>query len=531
MTQQEHSNHAGYALVERPWLPVRAAGGAPAPAVGLSELLFRAHEFSDIELPIPPASAQLWRMLTLLAARVTGLDSSDDVGAWYRARRRVLDAGAFDRSRVVAYFASLPGRFDLFHPERPWLQDPRLREQCAKASGVNKLAWGRTAGQNQVWLGGHHHDLAPVPLPPDEAAWHLLATLGYGPSGRCTSRTVDGRSEANSTAGPLRGTVSFHPLGRTLFESLVLNIPFDGDSDDEPGDVEPAPWERKALPDPLGAPQESTGLAGTLLNQASHAVLLVPDPGGDKVVDAYVTWARRDRPVPPADPYLIHLTSKEGRRYARPADATRAVWRDLDSLLSEDSQDRFRPALLGHLTSTTHLPEELRRTLRLRAFGFDQDGQTRDRQWFTANNPAVLRWLEDSADTSEEAVAARTRIRLTRRSAESLGLRLKNALTDAWKEGNSPSGGSGRTDTGTGPWLRRGLSRYWSEAEAEFWRIAMDTDAPGPGIAFSRLALAAYDEVTGPYCSRPRVAAVVERHRRLLFLRRPTRRTDRGDTT
>ncbi|MEU3140892.1 type I-E CRISPR-associated protein Cse1/CasA [Nocardiopsis alba] len=520
-----------YDLTERPWLPVRAADGTPAPAVGLRELLCRAHEFSDIELPIPPASSQLWRVLTLLAARVSGLDIATEIGDWYRTRRRVLDAGAFDRDRVEAYFASFPDRFDLFHPEYPWSQDPRLLKQCAKSSGVNKLAWGRTAGQNQVWLGGHHHDLDPVPLPPDEAAWHLLATLGYGPSGRCTSRTVDGRSEANSTAGPLRGTVSFHPLGRTLFESLIVNIPFDGDSEDEVGDVEAAPWERDTLPDPLGTPRESTGLAGTLLNQASHAVLLVADPGGDKVVDAYVTWARRDRPVPPTDPYLIHLLSKKGQRYARPADATRAVWRDLDSLLSEDTQDGFRPELLDRLTSRTHLPGDLYRALRLRAFGFDQDGQTRDRQWFTATTPAVLRWLEDSADTSEEAIAARARIRLTRRSAESLGSRLKSALTDAWKEGNSPSGGAGRTDTGTGPWLRRGLSRYWAEAETEFWRIAMDTEAKGPGITFSRLALAAYDEVTDPYCSRPRMAAVVERHRRALFLRRPARRTDRGDDT
>lgn len=520
-----------YDLVTRPWLPVRTADGTPAPQVGLRELLYRAHEFSDIELPLPPASAQLWRVLTLLAARVTGLDCGDDAAEWYRARRGVLEAGGFDQARVDAYFSGLPNRFDLFHPERPWSQDPRLREQCSKTSGVNKLAWGRTAGQNQVWLGGHHHDLAPVPLLPDEAAWHLLATLGYGPSGRCTSRTVDGRSEANSTAGPLRGTVSFHPLGRNLFQSLVLNIPFGSDNEDEPGDVEPAPWERDGLPDPLGAPEESTGLAGTLLNQASHAVLLVPDPGGDKVVDAYVTWSRRDRPVPPTDPYLIHQTSKDGRRYARPADAARAVWRDLDSLLSEDIRDEFRPRLFDHLTKQARLSEDLRKGMRLRAFGFDQDGQTRDRQWFTATTPPVLRWLEDSSDTSEEAVRARLRIRLARRSAESLGYRLRKALTDAWKEGNSPSGGSARTDTGTGPWLRRGLSRYWSTAEKEFWRIALDEEAEGPGVSFSRLALAAYDEVTGPYCSRPRVAAVVEHHRRHLFHRNPARRTDRGETS
>ena len=517
-----------FSLSTRPWLPVRSSDGSPDPPVGLHDLFTRAHVLSDIELPFPPASAQLWRVLTLLTARITGLDSAESLDDWYRQHAKVLDQGHFPEASVADYFSIWEHRFDLLHPERPWSQDPRLREQCSKSSGVNKLAWGRTAGQNQVWLGDHHHDLDPVPLSPDEAAWHLFATLGYGPSGRCTARKVGERSEANSTAGPLRGTVSFHPVGRTLFESLVLNVPFPGE-EDEPGDVEPAPWERDELPDPLGAPQETTGLAGTLLNQASHAVLLVPSTDGTQVTDAYVTWARRERPVPPTDPYLIHQTSKEGRRYARPADASRAIWRDLDSLLLENDQERFRPELFTYLTGRTRLPVELRKALRLRAFAFDQDGQTRDRQWFTASTPPVLRWLEDSTYTSEEGAAARDRIRLTRQSAEALGRRLQRSLTDAWKESNSPTGGASRTDTGTGPWLRRGLARYWSTAEKEFWRLAMDPEVRGPGIAFSRLALAAYDEVTSPYCSRPRVAKVVERHRGALFSRPAASRTDQGD--
>ncbi|WP_067599466.1 type I-E CRISPR-associated protein Cse1/CasA [Nocardiopsis listeri] len=519
---------SSFSLSTRPWLPVRSGNGSPAPPMGLYDLFTRAHELSDIELPFPPSSAQLWRVLTLLTARITGLDSAESLNDWYRQRAQVLDQSHFSEASVGTYFSAWEHRFDLLHPERPWSQDPRLLEQCSKPSGVNKLAWGRTAGQNQVWLGGHHHDLDPVPLPPDEAAWHLLATLGYGPSGRCTARKVGERSEANSTAGPLRGTVSFHPVGRNLFESLLLNIPYPGE-EDEPGDVEPAPWERDELPDPLAAPQESTGLAGTLLNQASHAVLLVPSSDGTQVVDAYVTWARRERPVPPTDPYLIHQTSKEGRRYARPADASRAIWRDLDSLLSENGQERFRPELFTYLTGRTSLPTDLRKTLRLRAFAFDQDGQTRDRQWFTASTPPVLRWLEDSTDTSEESASARDRIRLARQSAEALGRRLQHSLTDAWKESNSPTGGASRTDTGTGPWLRRGLARYWSTAEKEFWRLAMDPESRGPGVVFSQLALAAYDEVTAPYCSRPRAAKVVERHRSALFSRTEASRTIQGD--
>ncbi|MGW5879694.1 type I-E CRISPR-associated protein Cse1/CasA [Nocardiopsis terrae] len=503
-------------LTAEPWLPVRLPNGTAGPTVGLRELLCRAHELSDVELPLPPASAQLWRVLALITARVTGLDTSEGASEWQQRRREILDAGQFSESDVDAYLSPLKERFDLFHPERPWLQDPRLREECAKSSGVNKLAWGRTAGQNQVWLGGHHHDLDPVPLSPDEASWHLLATLGYGPSGRCTSRTVDGRSEANSTAGPLRGTVSFHPMGRNLFESLVLNIPLP--DEEAEGEVpEPAPWERDRLPDPLGLPEEATGLAGLLVNQFRHAVLLTPSTDGAQVVDAYVTWAFRERQVSPTDPHLIHLTSKDGRKYARPADASRAVWRDLESLLAESTQERFRPELFTQLTSRARLPLELREALRLRAFGFDQDGQTRDRQWFTSRTPAVLRWLQESSDSAEENTRALTRIRATHEAAERSGRRLRDALTSAWKESNSPSGGTGGTETGTGPWLRTGTARYWSTAEELFWRTVMDEDSTGPGNDFILLTLRAYDEVTASYCFRPRVAKAVEQHRRRLL--------------
>ncbi|KUP97864.1 CRISPR-associated protein Cse1 [Thermobifida cellulosilytica TB100] len=517
-------------MTTAPWLVARGRDVPSAPEMlGLRDVLVRSHELADVELPLPPASAVLWRVLALVTARITGLDQAlgkKSKSRWLARRAQLLSDGCLDPAAVDAYFAEHAGRFDLFHPERPWMQDPRLREECSKSSGVNKLAWGRTAGQNQVWLGGHHHDLDPQPLASAEAVWHLLATLGYGPSGRCTSRVVRGRNEANVTAGPLRGTVSYHPLGRTLFESLVLNIPYPGT-----GEVDLAPWERPDLNDPLGLPEEPTGLAGLLVNQFRHAVLVQPSPDGSQVVDAWVTWAWRERGAPPElDPHFIHQTSKEGRVYPRPAQAERAVWRDLDSLLRHGEDDgNYRPRILGDCTRMAQVPQEVLDALRLRAFGFDQDGQTRDKQWFTATTPAVLRWLEDNETDDTENARIVHRIGLARKSAEALGRRLEKACREAWKESNSPgSGGSSgkgvKTETGVGPWAHHGMSRYWSQAESVFWDIVYDRPTPGytpgtagPGNAFNLVALAAYDEVTGPYCERPRVAKVVERHRSALF--------------
>ena len=195
---------------------IRCPAQRPA-EVGLAELFLRAHEIADITLPVPPAASGLWRILYLIAARITGLGDLDAIDGWAvearpppGARRGPVRPGAVER-----YFTAHADRFDLFGPARPWLQDPRLAAECAENTGVNKLVMGRATGNNLVWL-SHHTDLAPRPVRAAEAAWYLLAWLYYGPSGKITARTVSGRTESNMTAGPLRSRISFHPLGRNL---------------------------------------------------------------------------------------------------------------------------------------------------------------------------------------------------------------------------------------------------------------------------------------------------------------------------
>ncbi|MDB4872927.1 MAG: CRISPR-associated protein Cse1 family, partial [Gemmatimonadales bacterium] len=124
-------------LIERRWLPVRI-DGVPA-TVGLRDLFLQAHEVTDVDVGLPPAASGLWRLLTVLAARVTGLDAAGRGGveSWHARREELLNVGAFDRNMIDTYFERYRDRFDLFHPQRPWLQDPRLAEECSKSSGLN----------------------------------------------------------------------------------------------------------------------------------------------------------------------------------------------------------------------------------------------------------------------------------------------------------------------------------------------------------------------------------------------------------
>ncbi|MBF6331870.1 type I-E CRISPR-associated protein Cse1/CasA [Nocardia transvalensis] len=474
-----------------------------------------AHVIEDIAVGPPPVAAGLWRILTVIAARVTGLDDPGRRGdrrrraRWRERRDDVLRHGRFDRVAVDVYFGErYADRFRLFDPDRPWLQDPRLARECAAPSGLNKLVLGRPAGNNQPWM-THHRDQVPVPLSAAQAAHHLIGQLFYGAPGRCTARTVGNRKEANTTAGPLRGLVSYHPIGANVFESLVASIPYPGGCDEDYGDK--APWELDGMSDPLQAPPPATGVAGCLVGRFRHAVLLVPSPDAGTVADAYLTWAWRLPHGPAEDPFLIYQVSQKGELYPRPADANRALWRDLDGLLLQDisiAKSR-RPAIFDQ---AEHLPDGMLERLRVRAFGFDQDrAQVSDRQWYSAETPPVLAVLTDP-----QSVLAISRARA---GAERAERHLVRALSNAWIAVNDPSNGNGRPtrkDIKPGPWPAIASSRYWHGAEDVFWHQVRTRNFDESARRFVDLALGIYDAVTAGTRS-PRGIRAIENARGYIY--------------
>ncbi|GLZ78353.1 hypothetical protein Afil01_31600 [Actinorhabdospora filicis] len=502
-------NSPSFDLLTRPWLtPI--GDHAPDPS-GLIDFFKRAHSLTDIQWPFAPAASGLSRVLTVLTARVTGLDDPgrgfDD---WAARRAVLLTKGHFDPETVEDYFERWKDRFDLFGA-RPFLQDPRLATQCEKTSGVNKLVPRRPSGNNQV-LWDHNTDLDARPLDPVDALWGLLTLLFYGPSGRCTSRTVGGVANANSLGGPLRRTISYHSLAPTVFQSLVLSVPYpvvDPDGEDA------APWERDEPPDPAAAPPAPSGVAGVLTGRFQHAVLLSPSPDGPTVIDCRLTWAWRF-PVPEVkDPYLVYLHNSKGEEYARFADADRDLWRDLDSLLLADvgHDHRRRPGVFEGLE--TGVPFDLLESLRVRSFGFDQDGQTRDSMYITATTPPQILQLMLSGDGA-------WRISRLRSEAERYASNLAAALRSAWTAVNDPSNGSGkpvRKELSSGAWPSRGLARYWPAAEQLFWQLLRDDlggeDDPRP--KFVRLALDAYDGVLDYPSVTPRMARAFALNRKRVF--------------
>ncbi|MEU9707098.1 type I-E CRISPR-associated protein Cse1/CasA [Streptomyces sp. NPDC047967] len=525
----------------RPWIPVRTDGHVDL--VGLRELLLRAHEFTALAVALPPAAAGLMRMLYALAARIAGLDTCDDAKSWNKKRHALLSRPVgFPADAVDSYLDFHGSRLFLFDSQRPFLQDPRLVDQAPSRSGVNKLVMARPSGNNPVFI-GHFTDDAPVPMAAEEALLHLIAQLYYGPSGQCTPRTVGGERYGNTMGGPLRRTISFHPQGRTLYESLLLGIPKPAHWP-QPGSeagTDGCPWERKELLDPLVPPPPATGPLSMLTERHQHAILLTPNAQGTAVVDATITWAlRQKRPESGKEPYLIWDEGKDGTVRPRDASVERALWRDLDALilLNRTEPPGRRPPVIDGLTGG--LPAAIRRALHITAYGFDQDGQTRDRSYFSATTPPVLHKLlspppagaaapaDEVPGPVNDATALANETKDARVAAEKAASRLRYALRVAWRAYSSPfttdRAGSRTSEKGEGPWPAEALARYWPTAEQYFWRGLHTGAFPHPQQEFGRLALTAYDEVTRSVAATPRGAKAREEARGLVrsLLKPPT---------
>ncbi|MFI1935617.1 type I-E CRISPR-associated protein Cse1/CasA [Streptomyces purpureus] len=510
---------ARYPLDRRSWVPVLTHGGVTE-RVGLREVFLRAHHFRGLAVASPAAASGLLRVLCAIAARVTELDQADEVGDWLDRRYELLAAeGGFVPEKVDGYFDRYAEGLRLYDHKRPFLQDARLAQECAASSGINKLVLGRPSGNNQVFF-GHFTDDTPVPLSSDEAVLHLLAQLYYGASGQCTPRTVNGQRFGNTMAGPLRRVLSYHPLGRNLYESLLLGIPDPQAWPSRSSSVDDVcPWEDEAPLAALTPAHPAAGPMTMLTAQHQHAVLLKPSPDGTSAVDATITWALRANRPPIRDPYLIWDEAKDGTVYPRRADAKRALWRDLDGLILQDRGDKGRRPLIFEGLTGGQIPEEVFQHLRVVAHGFDQDGQTRDRTHFTAVTPPLCALLASAGSPDDSRLALG--VKEGRQAAEQAAWRLETALRSAWRAytmpfGDDRPGRRSKEDKTGGPWPEAALAAYWSAAEERFWELLDQQDFTTAVSSFGRIALDVFDTTTAAAASQPRGAKAREGARGLI---------------
>ncbi|WP_406346922.1 type I-E CRISPR-associated protein Cse1/CasA [Streptomyces sp. NBC_00648] len=507
-------------LIEQPWIPVAWLDGKSGPShVGLRSLFLQAREIRTLLIPEAPAHSAMLRLLYALTARITALDEAGP-GSWGDRREEILEQGLPDQSielpdgrkaGIAGYFDQWTHRFDLFDRDRPWLQDPRLPDQCDRnrTAGVHKLVMSRSAGNNHSWFGHWSHDQLVLPNL-SQAALSLLTWHYWGSPGGLSRRAVGQVSHHYAKASPLRAALSYHPECDNLFLTLLAGLtPPDGDVS-RMSDL--CPWERDDLPDPLQPMPEPQGPCSRLTACSQHALLLVPDEDGEHTADAYITWAYNAERIRPEDDYLIWDIDKEGKSSPRPARASRSLWRDIDALLLKqlDDSSPIQPRVMDHAFDVSEY-------LRVRALGFEQDSsQAANHQYVDSTTPVLLTRVEEDVANTDLPV------RQLREIGELFGDRLEQATKEAWLKYTDDK----KNDPGA--WLDAVTARYWPSAEDEFWsrfrQLNRLDGLEGSGFdfdatcrAFGRHALDAYETVTDSVTRTPRGAKAVARAKAILL--------------
>ena len=482
----------GFDLATDRWIP---AGGGKA---SIQEALIGAHELPGWPDGDPGLAETLMRLLVPIVYRVAGLDDETLARSDFAERQqRLLDDGRFDPDAVRRYLHRHKDRFWSVGPPPGaplFAQDPALAgvEPHEAAKAVSRWASG-----NGPALGPH----APCGvINPAEAACHLLVQRAYSMHGLHTAHPSTGKSRASLLAGPLRGTMSVHPLGATLAATLIAHLvplPGDGTLFGEPF------WEATQTAAPVEPWRARAGLLEQIAVRQDKTMLL-------RVADGAVTGftLAEGRGVSAGlacrDPYL--LTEADGTP-SKPSPG-KAVWRECEALITHtDTGDRARSA--GILDWALY--DELDTCYRSAEFSWAvvshrRSAKAQDLEWTTSTFPDLLRLFDKEAKRRTEQFMA---------LAKDADSAMVKQVAKVWHHTDlMPSSRDGKQAL-----YAKARTEFWRLAERDFWATATAALPPDPDMQTDRLrrhALAAYDAATERLTHDRRAHLAVEESRKWL---------------
>jgi CRISPR system Cascade subunit CasA len=332
---------ASFDLIEEPWIPCTIRGGPMS--LGIRDLLVRAHEIDSIDDPSPLVEVALHRMLLAVLHRVFGPKTDDD---W----ERYWEAGRWERDPLEIYFHAWEDRFDLFSETYPFYQAADLAVTDGDLTAY-KMALELGPSNNRLF--SHTDDANPPTLSPPGAARALVAYQSFNPGGLVRKRVGPGPTSGRS--GPLAGAAVCLLTGRTLFQTLALNmVRYDGEGRPFPefGTDRPA-WEREKPPD--DEQRYPHGYLDWLTWQSRSVRLAAETQGGETIVRRAVIARGNGLPAgDSAQPYeqMVAFRKRKDAKATEEAYSAvsfrreRAIWRDSAALL-QTTEDTARPATLA----------------------------------------------------------------------------------------------------------------------------------------------------------------------------------------
>ncbi len=246
---QVEENAKEFNLLDEPWIRVLKQDHATV-EVSLRDLLANAAEYKSLAGELPTQDVALLRLaLAVLYAVFLRWDINGDENPIAESEdedvdleepfirwKALWDMGHFPMDVLDDYFAAWHERFWLFHPERPFYQVSAL--EVGTDYGASKLNGDLSESSNKTRLFRNYNGIARDTLSYAEAARWLPHLIGIDD----TSSKPKQKGLESPGAGWLGALGLVYMEGRTLFETLMLNLAFlrDGEALWEDGS---ATWE------------------------------------------------------------------------------------------------------------------------------------------------------------------------------------------------------------------------------------------------------------------------------------------------
>ncbi|MER7771310.1 type I-E CRISPR-associated protein Cse1/CasA [Kitasatospora sp. NPDC096140] len=345
----------GYNLVEEPWLTARPVGGGPSVELGIAEALARAHELEGLVVGFSTQLPAVLRQVLLpVVAHATGAPQTLREKGDRLARNNGFTQDELNGLRT--YLDEHRAKFDLLDPAAPFAQVAGLRTAKDETKGSAALVATAASGNN-VPLFASRTDADPLDLTPAQAAHWLVHTHCWDTAAIKTGVVGDPEVKAGKTTGnptgPLGQLGVIIPTGRTLYETLLLNLPV------TPPSALGVPQWLRSPHGPAWKPRSADGLLDLWTWQARR-IRLVPhqdDDGLLKIARVVISAGDRLTVLPVQEPHTAWTftaaakksTSALPERRPRRHTQGKAIWRGLDALLTPTRQGpdgRFETSVL-----------------------------------------------------------------------------------------------------------------------------------------------------------------------------------------
>jgi CRISPR system Cascade subunit CasA len=352
-------------LVDDPWLPVISEGQVEL--VGLRAALIDSQRFDSLTISASTAWVAVVRQV-LLPVVADSFGFPDSRAQWgERYARGRLDPGILNR-----YLDEHRHRFNVFDEACPFAQTSGLRSVKDELKPSSLLVPAMPAGNN-VPLFGSRTDNNPAPLPWYEAIIWVLHAHCWDTAGIKTGAAGDPQVKAgkvSASLAPLGNLGVVMPIGRNLFETIMLNMPIIGktSSPTTPCTADSPQW-RRPCSDATWTERHANGLLD-LWTWQSRRCRLVPtlDPAtGETVVhEVVVTAGDRLSVIPDVEPHTgwtVNEKPQPGELPRHPCRHSpgRSAWRGLAGLVALRAKTSRASRLLiqaGELQAEGMLPED-----------------------------------------------------------------------------------------------------------------------------------------------------------------------------